>query len=165
MVNKILCAAILANLLTGCAKYSVAVNDNTVYTPPPIFTAFSTPDRNLQRCIDATIKENHLTQAEQLKRLFCPNSEIKNLNGIEIFKGIVVLDLSNNQIVDITPIKALQNVKQVNLAGNAIETLAPLANNKKLEQVLAAKNAKLECDSTVPLKHIKELSLPTHCNN
>ena len=129
MVNKILCAAILANLLTGCAKYSVAVNDNTVYTPPPIFTAFSTPDRNLQRCIDATIKENHLTQAEQLKRLFCPN------------------------------------VKQVNLAGNAIETLAPLANSKKLEQVLAAKNAKLECDSTVPLKHIKELSLPTHCNN
>lgn len=165
MVNKILCAAILANLLTSCAKYSVAVNENTIYTPPPIFTAFSTPDRNLQRCIDATIKENHLTKAEQLKRLFCPNSDIKNLNGIEVFKGIVVLDLSNNQIEDISPIKALENIKQVNLAGNTIKTLTPLAANKKLEQILITNNTTLACESALPFKHIKELSLPKHCSN
>lgn len=163
MINKILCAAILANLLTSCAKYSVAVNDNTVYTPPPIFTAFNTQDRNLQRCIDATIKESHLTKPEQLKSLFCPNNNIKSLNGIEVFKGISVLDLSDNQIEDITPIVALPNVKQVNLKGNALKSVAVLMANKKLEQVILTANNALTCDDVLKLKHVKDISLPSHC--
>lgn len=163
MVYKIVCTAILANLMTGCAKYSVAVNERTVYTPPPIFTAFSTQDANLQRCIDATIKEGRLTQPEQLKRLFCPNSEIKTLNGIEVFTEISVLDLSHNQISSAGPLSKLKHLKKVNLTGNALTKIAQVKWSASLEQLVVKGNQSLDCELTDQLKQVKEVTLPEHC--
>lgn len=56
------------------------------------------------------------------------NSNISNIDGIEIFSNVRDLDLSNNNIVDISELSKLKNLVEINLEGNKIKDVTPLAN-------------------------------------
>lgn len=151
-------------LLSGCSRYSVSINENTVYSPPGIFTDFSLPDKNLQDCIDDTIADELLTKPEQLVRLFCTNRAIYSLEGLEIFDGIQYLGLADNQLKSIAGLASLAELEQVNLAGNPIVDAAPLLQLQQLNYVDFTNNPVLDCSSLQRLlsKGVK-VETPDHC--
>ena len=152
------------SILSGCSRYSVSINDNTVYSPPGIFTDFSLPDKNLQDCIDDTIADEHLTKPEQLVRLFCTNRAIYSLKGLEIFDGIQYLGLENNKLTSIAELASLPELEQVNLAGNPIVDAAPLLQLLQLSYVDFTNNQALDCSKLqLLLSKGVEVKLPDHC--
>lgn len=165
ITSKLLSTAVLTCLMTGCAKYSVAVNERTVYTPPPVFTAFNTEDPELQRCIDATIKEGRLTQPEQLQRLFCPDYQIKSLVGLQTFKWLTVLDVANNEITDIGVLASLKKLKKVNLTNNRVSTLTPVTRLDKLEQVIIKGNPQVQCSDIMALRTENRINIESDCTH
>ena len=157
---------VFITLLSGCSRYSVSINDNTVYSPPGIFTDFSLSDKNLQDCIDDTIADEHLTKPEQLARLFCTNRAIYSLEGLEIFDGIQYLGLADNQLKSITELASLTDLEQVNLSGNSIVDAAPLVRLQQLNYVDFTNNPALDCSSLQKLltKGV-EVEAPDHCRS
>lgn len=156
--------SMLVAILSGCSRYSVSINDNTVYSPPGVFTDFSLSDQNLQDCVDDTIADEHLTKPEQLVRLFCTNRAIYSLKGLEIFDGIQYLGLEENQLKSIAELTSLPKLKQVNLAGNPIVDAAPLLQLPQLNYVDFTNNSVLDCSSLQRLlsKGV-EVEAPDHC--
>lgn len=161
---SILSAFSVLSILSGCSRYSVSINDNTVYSPPGVFTDFSLPDKNLQDCIDDTIADEHLTKPEQLIRLFCTNRAIYSLEGLEIFDGIQYLGLEDNQLESIVELASLPELEQVNLAGNPVVDAAPLLQLQELNYVDFTNNPALDCSSLQRLtsKGVK-VENPDHC--
>ena len=70
-LTKYLITPIVSMALTGCSHYEVLLNDNLVYTPPPLFTDYLLVDAALRGCIGQTIKDQNITEAEGLKNLNC----------------------------------------------------------------------------------------------
>ena len=151
-------------LFSGCSRYSVSINDNTLYSPPGIFTDFSLPDKNLQDCVDDTIADEHLTKPEQLVRLFCTNRAIYSLEGLEIFDGIQYLGLKDNRLESIAELVLLPGLEQIDLAGNPIVDAAPLLQLEKLNYVDFTDNQALDCSSLQRFvaKGV-EIKRPDHC--
>ncbi len=157
---------LLTAIVSGCSRYSVSINDNTVYSPPGIFTRFSLPDSNLQDCVDDTIADEHLTKPEQLVRLFCTNRAIYSLEGLEIFDGIQHLGLENNELTSIAELASLSQLKQVNLAGNNIKDGAPLLQLQALDYVDFTNNPALDCSLIQQLRQKGvEVKAPGHCQS
>lgn len=64
---------------------------------------------------------------ELVNILSVPNSQIKDLEGIQYLPNLVHLDLSNNEITDISQLRQLRKLTTVYLKGNQITDYSPLA--------------------------------------
>ncbi len=89
------------------------------------------PDANLRRAIEKTLGKNpgeDITRAEMAKitTLEAPDSEIRDLTGLEFATNLESLDLSKNQIEDITPLKDLEKLKKLSLYNNQISDFSPI---------------------------------------
>lgn len=161
-------SALCGLLLISCKNYSVSVNDNTVYTPAPLFNNYQVADPKLHDCITQTIYDLHITKAEELTRLNCSNAGIVSLQGLDRFFALAELNLTNNQITDITALGKLGRLEVLLLNNNQINTSTALLNLLHLQKLDLTMNPALACrdlyqlaDNLKPQK--PELILPEQC--
>lgn len=150
-------------LLYGCQRYSFAINENVVYDPPPLFKAYAIEDQALRTCVKGEIEEQSIRKPTDLIKLACPQGEIRNLTGLEIFSELEQLGLADNQLTDAGILQKLKNLKQIDLRGNQIISFNFLQSLHKLEQLYIKGNAAADC-STLPgnSKHLR-IQRPEHC--
>ncbi len=67
-----------------------------------------------------------LSNLQQLTHFVCRGQRLNDLSGIEHWKKIKYLDLSDNQIRDISPLSALTTLRYLYLSNNLIEDLSPM---------------------------------------
>lgn len=151
--------------VAACGRYAVLVNSKTLYEPPPLFGDFSVGDDALRECIKASIVNQNLTSAEQLKKLFCPTGEIRLLGGIEVFSRIEHLGLSGNSIQNIAPLRYLPELSQVDLSNNDIIDFSPLRTLGSLRFLNVEGNLHAMCDDigVLSANPIVEVRMPQYC--
>lgn len=106
------------SLLTGCNRYLVTFNEQPVYTPPVLFTAYNIGDEALRNCVAQTIKDQRATRAKELRGLNCSAAGITQLDGLDIFGSLETLILVNNAVVHLTPLLNMPSLVNVDLSGN-----------------------------------------------
>lgn len=170
LLNYILCITAALMALQGCTTYQVSLNNQVVYTPPPLFNGYSISDKGLRACVAATIAEKNLTQAEQVTQLICEDREIGSLQGVEIFSNLSTAGFSNNQLTTVDHIDTLEHLKHLNLSSNNIVDVSSLSHLQKLESLNLNGNHALNCNSLTSVKarlpHAQSLKIeaPTHCH-
>jgi Leucine-rich repeat (LRR) protein len=152
-------------MLTACADYSFHINEQTVYTPPPLFKDYKLADRALHRCMEQTIKDNNVTAAEQLSRLNCSSAGIESLAGLERFRHIRELNLANNQLTDVEPLRQLSRLEVLILRENQLQSAAPLLNLVRLVRADLSDNPEVPCGDARQLAAQTEgtVILPEQC--
>ncbi len=122
--------------ISGCERYTVTVNEKTVYNPPALYSGHKISDAALAACVNQVITDQRITRAEQLTRLNCSHAGVASIEGITAFTGLRFLDLSDNAIGDIKPLLYLPYLETVNLKGNPefscqdVELLAKQVSNR-----------------------------------
>ena len=154
-------------LLTGCNRYDVKLNNQTLYSPPGLFSGYSVKDAQFKECIRATIQEQKITKASQLKRLECPNASIQNVSGVGVFEQLEILNLKNNGISNPNALGALTLLTHLNLAQNKIKDVSFVSSLEKLQWLDLQENEELNCQN---LKEVAnranvKVTLPTHCKH
>jgi hypothetical protein len=127
--------------LGGCAEYQITLNEQPIYTPPPLYSQYEVADEALRNCLRQTILDQRITQADQLSRLICRHAGIESLQGLETFVALEELDISHN----------------------ALRDLSPLQNLPKLRLLRAHDNPELLCDSLPVSRETLEIMAPAHC--
>lgn len=124
----------------------VAIKDeNAQYnTDCPLFYAIIPDDNFEQKLIDLGIDTDGLngkitiTDASSITSLDLPNSNIKDLTGIEYFTSLTTLDVSNNQLTTLDVSKNIE-LETLNASSNQLTTL-DLSKNTKLTIVYVLNN-------------------------
>ncbi|MFT5083669.1 MAG: Leucine-rich repeat (LRR) protein [Lentisphaeria bacterium] len=153
----------LCAIVSSCSRYAVSVNDQTVYSPSSLFKNYTITDPDLKECVRRTIADQHLTTAEQLTRLFCPEGNIRSLSGIKTFTKIRQLGFQGNQIRTIDLLADLRSLEQLNLSHNQIIDFSPLKNLNQLAYLDTQGNADAICSSLPTSSKILQLATPIHC--
>ena len=139
---RLIVALSLTAVLFGCERYAVTLNQQPVYTPPPLFSDFSIADKALSDCIKQTIVDKKVVKAEQLISLTCRHAGVTSLQGLQQFPALQELDVSFNQL----------------------QSAAPLAKLAQLTRLKIDNNPALECASLTQLKQAElEITPPAHC--
>ena len=73
-------------------------------------------DPLLARCIESEAATNGWNSADEVTGLDCPQAGIKQLNGLQSFVNIEVLNLRGNQIDDISLLNALKGLRELDLS-------------------------------------------------
>lgn len=108
----------MTTALFACERYAVTLNQQPVYTPPPLYSDFSVADKALMDCIKQTIIDNKVMRVEQLTALTCRHAGLTSLTGVEHFAFIQQLDLSHNQLGDIQVLTKLPALKTLKIQEN-----------------------------------------------
>lgn len=112
---------------------------------------------------DATeITEADALKLTSFKYSYKYNHFIKDLNGIEKFTNLTLLDLSGNDISEITPLAGLTNLTNLNLTSNKITDITPLKNLTKMEQLFLISN---KISDISPIKDLTRLTSLLLSNN
>ncbi len=95
-------------------------------------TQVTIPDATLRAAIETALHKTSgasISRAEMasLTRLEAPDSEVRDLTGLEFATGLTSLNLSNNIISDLTPLSGLTNLTSLILSYNSISDLTPLS--------------------------------------
>lgn len=162
------CGLITSLLTAGCKNYSVSINKNVVYTPPSLFKDYQLIDTQLHGCVEQTIIDLQITNAEELTRLDCSNAGIKSIAGLNKFFALKELNLANNQLMDISAIGQLGRLEKVTLTNNKIKNPAPLLHLLHLTQLHVGNNPQMTCKDLEQLQQnlnnqALDLILPKQC--
>ncbi len=130
------------------------------------------PDENLYNEITKELEDkieskNDDTQTIQMtqenidvvKKLNLYGKEIKNISGLDVFKNLTELDLSENNIQDITELKELKNLTGLGLAQNNISDITALKELKDLIELYLSENNIQDITLLKDLKNLKLLEL------
>ena len=113
------------------------------------------PDANLRAVIAKSLgrgSDETITQGEMatLTRLEAPNSNIKDLTGLEFATHLTRLDLgvarmawryvNSNRISDLSPLSGLDSLERLYLSENRISDLSPLSGLTSLERLYLSEN-------------------------
>ena len=161
--------------------YSIDVS--SLLLPPEVV---SIPDPNLAAALRNALNlapNEPITQLsiQKVTELIIPNSEIKDLTGLEYATKLVRLSLWENQIRDVTPLTTLTQLqhlhlqanqitdimpfarltqlRQLHLWGNQIRDISALANLTKLESLWLENNQIRDVSSLAGLVNLQELKL------
>ncbi len=127
-VNLIVALFVGATLF-GCERYAVTLNQQPIYTPPPLYSDFSVPDQALADCLKQTIADQKIARVEQLTSLTCRYTGLSSLAGIDHFTALQELDVSHNQLQEAQILARLMRLRTLKINDNPdlqCETLAPL---------------------------------------
>lgn len=160
---KLIGSSTFALGLFACSTYDVKVNDNVVYSPPPLFSDYQVEDPSLKECVRATIREQKTTNAKQLQRLSCPAGEIKSLAGLELFLNMSHLGLRGNQVRNIDALSKMRRLQQLDIRDNQLLSVESITSLEKLSSLQLSGNTELDCDSVKKLKGSVKTILPEHC--
>lgn len=131
-------------LIAGCSRYSVSVNDRSIYTPPTVIQESLISDARLSACVQQAIEDQIVRQPTDLKRLDCDYAGISSLEGLSGYSRIEQLSLSHNNITNIDELLRLTYLREVDLSENpelVCENLASLRSSGA-ERIYS----NLECD-------------------
>jgi hypothetical protein len=118
-------------MLAACANYSFDINNNEVYSPPRLFSAFDISDPGLENCIKQTISDQKITKVENMETLACSHAGIISLDGLSQFSRLVSINLRSNQIQNADELLQLTHLRDLDITNNPIEncqTLDQLGN-------------------------------------
>lgn len=100
-----------------------------------------------------------MEDAIKVKRLSLPNKGISNLEGLQYFSYLEILDLSNNKISDISRLNKLHNMQVLDLSSNNISNISAL-NNLNYVKILYLRNNKINNISVLKnLPYLRSLYL------
>lgn len=167
-LSLLFCSLVISGLVSGCKNYSVSVNENVVYTPPSLFKDYQLADSKLRDCVEQTVVDLNITQAEDLTRLNCSNAGIKSLTGLDKFFALKELNLADNLLADISEIGKLGRLEKLVLTNNRIKNPAPLLHLLHLTQLQVGDNPEMTCNDLSQLQqNLKnqplEILLPKQC--
>jgi Leucine-rich repeat (LRR) protein len=162
------CALFIIVSISSCKHYSLSVNDNLVYTPPPLLKNFVIADTNLRHCVEQTIIDKHITSFEQFTQLNCSNAGISSLAGLEKFYAIEQLNLAENNLASLKELDGLNRITTLILRSNNLTDAEPLLHLLQLKTLDVTHNKNLRCDEVKQLfNNFKagelNLLLPDHC--
>jgi len=165
IIRRLLLAGIAISLLSGCQNYQMTLNDAVVYSPPKIFTDFTTLDPNLRDCLDQAIADQRVTQASDLRRLSCSHAGIGSLVGLEIFLGLEELQLSHNKLTQLQPLALLGQLRILLVDNNHLKQIPEVLTLGALERLDSQNNPSLDCRDLKQLAttFTGELTLPKQC--
>lgn len=132
-------------LLSGCAGYAFNINDNPVYKPPSLFSAYRIEDRALADCVQQSIEDQRVTEAAQLTQLNCSSAGISSLHGLGTFTGLKAVSLADNQLENIEELSELSRLEILILKDNQIASAEPLLPLLRLQELDLRNNDSLEC--------------------
>lgn len=112
------CIGLLPVVLGGCARYQVTLNEQPIYSPPPLYSQFDVTDDALKNCLRQTIADKQITRAEQLTQLVCRHAGITSVQGLEVFASLEELDLSHNALRNIKPLQSLNRLRLLKVNDN-----------------------------------------------
>jgi hypothetical protein len=124
--------------LNGCGRYDVTVNQQPVYQPKPLPALLTITDANLAVCVEQTMRDRQIVQADDLTQLACSYGGIENLAGMEQFSKLQQLDLSHNMLSRVEELFKLPRLRDLRLEGNPdlscadLNTLATLREDLKI---------------------------------
>lgn len=127
-ITLILALSVGATLF-GCERYAVTLNQQPIYTPPPLYSDFTVPDQALADCLKQTIADQKIVRVEQLTSLTCRHTGLTSLTGIDHFTALRELDVSHNRLREAQALARLMQLRTVKINDNPdlqCETLAPL---------------------------------------
>lgn len=75
-------------------------------------------DLNLQICVGVASEAEGWNTLQEFAHLACVAKGVTSLDGLERFKSLLSLDLSNNQITDVSALRGLTQLQQLVLTGN-----------------------------------------------
>lgn len=162
---RFLMVFVTSSVLSACSGYSVSVNDNPVYNPPSLFSEFRLTDPALHECVQQTIEDQQVTQAEALTQLNCSSAGIQSLEGLARFTGLKAISLNDNDITTLDSLKALTRLEVLLLRGNRVESAEPLLRLLRLKELDLRDNSALACGDAQQLADNLEgdIKLPEHC--
>lgn len=136
MRKRLILLSILIALLASCSGYELTFNNQSIYSPPTLYTDYVVEDAALQNCLMQTIMDQNIVDAKDLRSLNCSYAGIENLSGLIHFKWLETINFSSNNIKDIKPLMFLGQLQDINLEGNNllscqdIFALEKLINNR-----------------------------------
>ncbi|MDX1489762.1 MAG: leucine-rich repeat domain-containing protein [Pseudohongiellaceae bacterium] len=150
-IVKTISLVLLTASVAACGqKYTVSVNNQSVYDPRPNQTQVRFSDTGLQACVNLAIQQTGLA-VEELKVLSCPQWEIEQIESIGALRSLQFLDLSNNAITSIAPVVRLRNLSSITLSNNKLRDISPL------ERVATLNFATLSGNPNIPCEQIDKL--------
>lgn len=148
----------------ACSRYEFKFNERTVYTPPPLFTAYSVADGALKACLQQTIEDQRIIKAKALTVLACTSGGIVSLEGLETFQQLKQVNLARNTIRDVQPLTSLPHLERLDISENAVTSVQPLVTLQSLAAVDLRGNDRLVCDEADALRNNNiNVQLPRHC--
>ncbi len=158
----------LCTFLWACSTYEVSLNNQVLYTPPPLYSDYKISDLALSDCVKSTIQEQQIVKPEQLEELLCPPGNIKSLSDLRYFTNIKKLGVANNDIESLQGLEQLKELQRLDVSGNNIRQVLELNILTKLVYLDLRKNSQLICE---PIKGELLLDrkgqsnhfLPQHC--
>ena len=86
----------------------------------------------------------NIAEAAKVKNatLFCANSKVKNISGIQFFKNLTEIDFSGNQITDVSALfyNKYDSLRYISLANNKITTVFHLSKFPQLQAIYVSNN-------------------------
>ncbi len=164
-LTEISITIVLVLSLVSCGRYQFFVNEQLVYSPPPLFSAFSAENEHLHNCLVQTIQDQRITSPEQLRQLNCSNAGITSILGLEQFNKLEKINFDDNLIENLSPLSKITTAQSLQLANNRIRDASPLAELKQLKTIKLAGNDRIRCETLSGLRSRSEVVLdaPKHC--
>ncbi len=130
-------------------------------------TEVTIPDANLRAAIGFALGKASgasISRAEMasLTSLEAPNSDIRDLTGLEFATGLTSLNLSDNIIPDLTPLSGLTNLSVLILSDNSISDLTPLSGLTNLTTLNLSYNTITDISSLSGLTNLTVLILSSN---
>lgn len=146
--GRALLLMLLASLvISGCArKFSVSVNQQTVYDPRPSTSIVRVEDPGLQSCINLLVRQQQISDPAQIRVIACPSLEITTLAGIEALSGLRFIDLANNQLSNLDPLRRMNNLSSVNAPDNQLQDITGIMELATLTSAVFTGNPMIPCD-------------------
>jgi|SaaInlV_100m_DNA_5_1039725.scaffolds.fasta_scaffold01396_9 hypothetical protein len=138
---KFLLLCLVTVVCTSCSNYNLLINDNTLYTPDPLYLNFSVADSQLETCLVQHIEDNRITSARYLLSVNCSYAGIRNLEGLVQFSRIEYLSLKGNPLENFEALFQLVNLRLLDVSETDLscEDLQRL-EDLPLDQVISAKD-------------------------
>ena len=122
------------------------------------------PDAKLADAISSSLRKRStdVIQENDIEKMQSLNSRhegIKDLDGIQVFKNITSVQLSDNSISSIEPLRSLTSLTELNLYGNDISEVSALSSLSRLKILGLGDNNIEDVTPLSSLSSLEELNL------
>lgn len=100
-----------------------------------------------------------LDLSNEYQRYISDETVIKDINGLEYFTSLEILDLSSHQVSDLTPLKELHKIKYLILEDNPTTDISPIAKLSNLKLLVLSSCKAVDYTPLTSLTNLQYLKL------